>query len=149
MGLVLAEKLLFVENWTRGIRNSLFCLDVSGFQCSFVVSVRAFQTSSQRQAANTRSPSGEDAREAVRLQFIPKSVGAETKQSRHKSRVLVMRLLRATGNVGLGLLVVRGAMLSVVGSIECATEMVCAFWWQQDLKIWANMDGEEERHMDD
>ena len=50
-GVVLAEKLRFVEK--------------SGIQCSFVVIVRAFQTSPQREAADTRSPSGEDALEAV------------------------------------------------------------------------------------
>ena len=50
------------------------------------------------------------------------------------SRVLVMRLLRVIGSVGLGLRVVRGAMLSVVGSIECRTEIVRALWWHQYLK---------------
>ena len=76
----------------------------------------------------------------VRLQFIPRSVRAATKQSRHMSRVLAMRLLRVIG-VGLGLRVVRGAMLSVVG-IECRTEIVRALWWHQYLKRLANMGGE-------
>ena len=53
------------------------------------------------------------------------------------SRVLVLRLLRVIGSVGLGPRVVRGAMLSVAGS----TEMVCAFWRHQDLKRLANMGG--------
>ena len=55
--------LMFVEILTRGIRNLPFCLEISGIQCSFVV--RACQTSPQREAADTRSPSGEDALEAV------------------------------------------------------------------------------------
>ena len=55
--------------------------------------------------------------------------------------VLVMRLLRVIGSVGLGLRVVRGAMFSVVGSIEGSTEKVRVFGWQQDLKRVANMGG--------
>ena len=61
VGVALAEKLMFVEMLARGIR---FCLENSGIQCAFVVLVRAFQTSHQREAADTRSPSGEDTLEA-------------------------------------------------------------------------------------
>ena len=42
-----------------------FCLGNSRIQCSSVVIVRAFQTSSRREAADTRSLSGEDALEAL------------------------------------------------------------------------------------
>ena len=56
---------MFVEMLTRSIRNLPFCLEFSGIQCSFVVIVRAFQTSAQREATDTGSPSGEDALEAV------------------------------------------------------------------------------------
>ena len=38
----------------------------------------------------------------VRLQFIPRSVRAATKQSRHMSRVLVLRLLQVIGSIGIG-----------------------------------------------
>ena len=65
VGVVLAEKPMFVEISTRGIRNLPFCLEISGIQCSFVVIVRAFQTCPQREAADTRSLDGEDALEAV------------------------------------------------------------------------------------
>ena len=44
--------LMFVEILTRGIRNLPFCLGISGIQCSFVVIVRACQTSHQREAAD-------------------------------------------------------------------------------------------------
>ena len=54
VGLVLAEKLMFVEHVTRGIRNLPLCLAISGIQCSIVVIVLAFQTSPQREAADTR-----------------------------------------------------------------------------------------------
>ena len=85
---------------TRGIRNLPICLEISGIQCIFVVNVRAFRTFPQRLAVDSRSPSGDDALESVaekRLQFIPRSVRAATKQSRHMLRVFVMRLLRVIG----------------------------------------------------
>ena len=42
------------------------------------------------------------------------------------SHVLVMRLLRVIGSVGLGLRVVHGAMLSVVGSAEMVYALLVA-----------------------
>ena len=61
------------------------------------------------------------------------------------SRVLVMRLLRVIGSVGLGLRVVRGAMLSVAGS----TEMVCAFGGTKRSEKIGEHERRKRRHVDD
>ena len=60
------------------------------------------------------------------------------------SRVLVMWLLRVIGSVGLGLRVVRGAMLVVAGS----TEMVCALVAPRSEKIGEH-GRRKRRHVDD
>ena len=118
---------MLVDNLTRGIRDLPLCLGISGIQCSFVVTVRAFQTLSNarrltqdRQAVKTLWEQSLK----VRFQFIPRSVRSTTKKSRHMSRVLVMRLLRVIGS--LGLRVVHGGMLSVDGSTEMVSALLVA-----------------------
>ena len=118
---------MLVDNLTRGIRDLQLFLGISGIQCSFVVTVRAFQTLSNarrltqdRQAVKTLWKQSRK----VRLQFIPRSVRSTTKKSRHMLRVLVMRLLRVIGS--LGLRVVHGGMLSVDGSTEMVSALLVA-----------------------
>ena len=100
---------MFVGTWHP------FCLENSGIQCSFVVIVRISDLSNAERLTQAVKTLWKHSLK-VRHQFIPKSVQAATKQSRHMSRVLVLRLLRVIGSVGLGPRVVRGAMLSVAGS---------------------------------
>ena len=132
--------------WQRSLRlwkvwHVASVLEISGIQCSFVVIVRAFQTSLQREAADTRSPSGEDALEAVTESTPPvhPEVCSGCNQT-IKTHVTCVGHAVATCDW------------------ECRSRSACCprrdvvrgwqyrdrlcFWWHQDLKRLANMGGE-------
>ena len=126
VGVSLAEKLMLAGTWHP------FCLEIRGSNAHFFVIVRAYQTSSQREAADTRSPSGEDALEALTESTPPvhPEVCSGCNQT-IKTHVTCVGPAVATSDW------------------ECRSRSACCpyrdglcFWRHQDLKRLGNMGGE-------